>query len=162
MSRSRARRRSGSRFRSGRRCRCSRASGLSGAARRFGGRAVDAALDGAAHRHHQPGGAVVGALAAVLADAPAELGELQHERVVEQALVLQVGVEREAGRRSACPSARRRHRSPGSCSDRHACRSRRSGPRTPSCQCLWRSRRQRRGAPARSRCWGRSPTTHRC
>ena len=42
-----------------------------------------------------PGGAMVGALAAVLTDAPAELRELQHQRVVQQTLVPQVGVERE-------------------------------------------------------------------
>ena len=78
------RRRSGSRSRSARRRRCSRASGcpVRCAGRR---RAVEPAAHAAAHRHHHAGRAVVGALAAVLGDAAAELRELEHERVARAA-----------------------------------------------------------------------------
>ena len=37
---------------------------------------------------------MIGALAAVLGDAPSELGERQHQRVVQQPEILQIGVER--------------------------------------------------------------------
>ena len=43
--------------------------------------------------HHDPGCAMVGALAAVFRNPPAELRELQYQRVVEEALVLKIGVE---------------------------------------------------------------------
>src|SRR5688572_9229959 len=58
-----------------------------------GRRPVDAAAHAAAHGHHHRSRAVVRAAAAVLADPPAELRELQHERVVQQTLVAQVVVE---------------------------------------------------------------------
>ena len=57
-------------------------------------RAVESALHPPAERHHQPAGAMVGALAAVLVDPPAKLGELEHQRLVAQPLVRQVRVER--------------------------------------------------------------------
>ena len=43
--------------------------------------------------HHDPGCAMVGALAAVFRNPPAELRELQYQRVVEEALVLKIGVK---------------------------------------------------------------------
>ena len=68
--------------------------GLPAKGLRFGRRAVDAAADAAADGEHHAALAVVGALGAVLGDAAAELGELQQRRLVEQPLVLHVGVER--------------------------------------------------------------------
>jgi len=60
---------------------------------RRGRRASKAAPGPSPQQHHQSDGAVVGALTAVLADPSAELGELQHQRAVEQPVVAEVGVE---------------------------------------------------------------------
>ena len=61
-------------------------------------RPVQSAAYSASDSHHHPGCAVVGALAAVFADAAAEFRELQDQRVVQQALIPQVIVERERPR----------------------------------------------------------------
>jgi hypothetical protein len=66
-------------------------------------RAVNAAAHRPADRHHRARGAVIGPLAAVLLDTPAEFRELKDQRFPEQPLVAQVGVERKE------PVADRRH-----------------------------------------------------
>src|SRR5688572_14493197 len=58
-----------------------------------GRRAVQPTAHAAADRHHRRGRAVIGALAAVFRHAPAKLGELNDQRVVQQSLIPQVGVE---------------------------------------------------------------------
>src|SRR5687767_11537149 len=50
-------------------------------------RAVEAAVDAAADRHHQRSGAVIGSRAAVLVDAAPEFRERQEQRVAEKTLV---------------------------------------------------------------------------
>ena len=69
--------------------------GVLGSARQRRRRAVDAAAHLAADGHHHARGAVVGAAAAVFVDAAAELGELQHQRVVHQPLIAEILIERE-------------------------------------------------------------------
>ena len=135
--------------------------GIVGAGAQVGRGAVEPAADAAAHRQHDPGGAVVGALAAVLVDAAAELRELQHERVAQQPLVRQVGVER--GQRAVDRAHQVGVGAVGRvrCPARRACRSRRSAPRTRGCRSRWPSRRRPCAAPARARCSDRSPSADR-
>mgnify|MGYP000090069482 CR=1 FL=1 len=57
------------------------------------GRTVESASNAAPERHHHRASPVIGALAAVLGNAAAKLGELNHQRVVQQTLILQVVVE---------------------------------------------------------------------
>src|SRR3989442_2624110 len=58
-------------------------------------RAEQPAADASAHHQHGRRRAVIGALAAVFADAAPELREAQDQRVLEESLVLEIVVERE-------------------------------------------------------------------
>ena len=55
----------------------------------------ETAVHASAHDHHHRRGAVIGPLAAVLADPAAEFRERHDERVLEQSLIAQVVVERD-------------------------------------------------------------------